>query len=244
MQKNHLGSHTFSRQTLHQQILRHLGTSIVRGGVKAGETLPSEPELCVQLNVSRIALREALKVLAAKGLVESRPKTGTLVRPRSAWNLLDPDVLAWLQEIGPDDAFLRDLIDVRLVIEPAAARRAARHATDADIGALEAWYRRMEIAIHDVDTFIRADLEFHGMILTAAHNELLQQLGNTIRVALRASRAITTQLPGASEGAMPLHWAVLDAIRNKNEDVAERAMIDLIMAAQSDIDHVLHSAAD
>jgi GntR family galactonate operon transcriptional repressor len=243
MQKN-VASPSFSPRTLHQQILRHLGMRIVRGDVQAGETLPSEPELCAQLNVSRIALREALKVLAAKGLVESRPKTGTLVRARSTWNLLDPAVLSWLQEVGPDEAFLRDLSDVRLVIEPAAARRAARHATDAEIGALEAWYRRMEIAIHDVDTFIRADLDFHEMILTGAHNELLQQLGKTIRVALRASRAITTRLPGASEGAMPLHRAVLDAIRNHNEQAAEQAMIDLIMAAQSDIDHVLHPDAD
>jgi DNA-binding FadR family transcriptional regulator len=244
MQRNNVASNTFSPRTLHQQILRHLGTSIIRGDVKAGEALPSEPELCVQLNVSRIALREALKVLAAKGLLEARPKIGTLVRSRSAWNLLDSDVLSWLQEVGPDDAFLRDLIDLRLVFEPAAARRAARHATDAEIGEMEAWYRRMRIAIHDSNTFIRADLEFHGMILAAAHNELLRQLGNTLGAALRAGRAVTTQLPVSFEHAMPLHRAVLDAIRDHNDLAAEQAMIHLIEEAQSDIYHVLHPDAD
>src|SRR5437879_1577890 len=102
----HSAARPFSPKSLHEQIVQHIGLSILRGEAKPGDTLPSEPKLCTQLNVSRIALREALKVLAAKGLVESRPKTGTRVRPRHAWNLLDRDVLSWQHEAGLDEAFL------------------------------------------------------------------------------------------------------------------------------------------
>ncbi len=231
---------SFSRKTLHEQLVRHLGASILRGEFKPGDALPSEPEFCLQLDVSRIALREALKVLAAKGLVESRPKTGTRIRPRAAWNLLDPDVLAWQHEAGPDPDFLRNITDVRFIIEPAAARRAARRATPDDITTLEAWYRRMQIALDDTETFIGADLQFHGAILAASHNELLQQMGATIDAALRASRAITVHVPGANAASMPRHWAVVMAIRDHDEDAAEGAMIDLITEAATDIDRGLH----
>ncbi len=234
---------SFSPRTLHKQIVSHLGLAILRGELASGDTLPSEPELCAQLNVSRIALREALKVLAAKGLVESRPKTGTRIRPRADWNLLDPDVLAWRHEAGPDPEFLRNITDVRLIIEPAAARRAARRASLEDIAALEAWYRRMGIAINDTETFIAADLEFHGAILAASHNELLQQMGTTISAALRASRAVTTHVPGANEASMPQHWAVFEAIGDHNEAAAEAAMTALIMEAAADIDRGLHPDA-
>jgi GntR family transcriptional regulator, galactonate operon transcriptional repressor len=232
----------FSPQSLHEQVVRHIGLSIVRSAAaQPGQTLPSEPELCAQLKVSRPVLREAIKVLAAKGLVESRPKLGTQARPRHAWNLLDPDVLAWLCEAGPDAWLLRNLSEVRLIIEPQAARLAAARATADEIATLDAWYRRMCVATDNADTFTAADTRFHAAILTAAHNELLEQMSAAIGTALRASMTTTAHLTGAIEASLPLHGTVVDAIRARDEHVAESAMRELITMTMRDIDRALHS---
>src|SRR5947209_10892524 len=127
---------------LHGQIVHAIGRQIVSGAVRPGEVL-SLPE---GLPASRTVLREAIKVLAAKGLVESRPKTGTRVRAPQSWNQLDPDVLAWQQEGMPQPAFLRKLTEVRLIVEPAAAERAAQRARPAALAALDAAFGDMEAA--------------------------------------------------------------------------------------------------
>ena len=230
-----------SRHSLHEQVVRQLGSRILRDEVKPGETLPSEVELCAQFDVSRSVVREALKVLAAKGLVESRTKTGTRVRPRREWNLIDPDVLTWQYEAGPDATYLRNLCEVRLFIEPPAARAAALRATEDEIASIEAWAHRMEIAINDSDPYITADLKFHTAILVAAHNELLLQMGNTVSMALRASRLVTTQVPESSVHAMPQHWAVVRAIQDRDGERAEVMMRDLVATAVADIECALHA---
>src|SRR5207247_2751621 len=102
--------------------------------------------------------REAIKVLAAKGLVESRPKTGTRVRPRSAWNLLDPDVLAWRLETSPDRRFFQDVLEIRRIIEPEAARLAAIRATDGERNALQAAFAEMAAAVPAAAAYIEPDL--------------------------------------------------------------------------------------
>ena len=230
----------FTPASIHEQIVRHIGLSILRNELVPGQALPGELELCAQLAVSRPILREAMKVLADKGLVESRRKTGTCVRPREAWNLLDPDVLAWQCEAVPDETFLRNMGEIRLGIEPLAARLAALRATPEQLTALEIWYRRMQRALDENEAFISADLQFHNTILAAAHNELLQQMSSTINAALHASRVITTQLPGSSEASMPLHQAVLEAIQNRNPAAAQKAMEELVVSATGDVEQVLH----
>src|SRR3989454_10718340 len=113
------------RQNLSEQVVRQIGLSLMRNDFKPGDALLSEPELSLQFNISRPVLREALKMLGTKGLIESRPKTGTRVRPRADWNLLDPDVIAWQYEIGPDNSFLQAICEIRLMFEPMTARFAA-----------------------------------------------------------------------------------------------------------------------
>ena len=113
---------SLQRQNLSEQVVRQIGLSIMRNDFKPGDTLSSEPELSLQFNVSRPVMREALKILSAKGLIESRPRTGTKVRPRADWNFLDPDVIGWLYEVGPERSFLDALCEVRLMFEPMAAR--------------------------------------------------------------------------------------------------------------------------
>ena len=139
----HLGRTGYPRGGLHGQIVHAIGREILSGRIRPGELLPAPPGL----PASRTVLREAIKVLAAKGLVESRPKTGTRVRPRHAWNLLDPDVLAWQQDGAAPAAFLRKLTEVRLIVEPAAAELAAQRAGATELQAIDEAYRDMEAAL-------------------------------------------------------------------------------------------------
>src|ERR687885_155517 len=154
---------TYPRRGLHGAVVHEIGVRIVRGELEPGDTLP-ENGLLDEPGVSRTVLREAIKVLAAKRLVESRPKTGTRVRPRRDWNLLDPDVLAWQIEAGPDADFLGQALELRRMIEPAAARLAAERATDGQIAALRRAYKGMAAAGDALDAFMEPDLRFHTVL--------------------------------------------------------------------------------
>src|SRR5205809_5241457 len=127
----------YPEQSLHGRIVHAIGRRILSGDLRPGDLLPAEPDL----GASRTVVREAVKVLAAKGLVESRPKTGTRVRPRDAWNLLDPDVLAWQREGASPAQFLRKLTEVRRIVEPAAAELAAERASSRELAGVEDAYR-------------------------------------------------------------------------------------------------------
>src|SRR3989441_10436442 len=152
------------RQNLSERVVQQIGLSIMRNEFKPGDALLSEPELSLQFNVSRPVLREALKMLVAKGLIESRPKIGTRVRPRTDWNLLDPDVLAWRYEIGPDNSFLQAICEIRLMFEPMTARFAALRATADEIATIEESCRRLQADVASVEAYIPADLQFHAAI--------------------------------------------------------------------------------
>lgn len=233
---------TVRRESLHEQITRQIALTILRDGKGDRErVLPTEPELCRHFDISRTVLREAVKVLAAKGLVEVRPKIGMRVRPRSEWNMLDPDLLTWQCEAGPDALFVRHLCEVRLLVEPAAAKMAAERATDEEMEALERWYQEMENAVEDPDAFIPADMEFHSIIFTACHNDILRQMNATIGAALRASQDIVKSMhDGSSKAALALHKEVADAIRQHDGPAARSAMERLVKQAARDLYQVLH----
>jgi GntR family transcriptional regulator, galactonate operon transcriptional repressor len=228
------------RQNLSEQVVRQIGLSIMRNDFKPGDALLSEPELSLQFNVSRSVLREALKMLGAKGLIQSRPKIGTRVRPRAEWNLLDPDVLAWQYEIGPDRSFLQTICEIRLMFEPMTARLAAARATADEIASIEDCCQQLQAAVDSIEAYIPADLQFHTAICAAAHNELLQKITVTLDTPLLASRVITAQIPGANREAMPLHWAITEAIRSRDEQAAEAAMQKLVMLTTDDIQRALN----
>jgi len=157
---------TYIGRNLHAQVVHELGRRIVGGACVPGQALPNEEDLCRELGVSRTAIREAVKVLAAKGLVESRPRIGTRVRPTLAWNLLDPDVLAWRCATLPDPHFVQQLTEMREIIEPASAALAARNRTQAQLRRIEDAYAAMA-ASPTIDDWVGADLEFHSAILDA-----------------------------------------------------------------------------
>jgi len=231
------------RRGLHREVVHQLGLLVVGNGMTPGATLPEEMALSSQFGVSRTVVREAIKVLASKGLVEARPRVGTRVRPRRYWNLLDPDVLAWRYEAGPDATFLKDICEVRGFIEPPAAGLAAERATADEVAGILAWCERMEEAApDDGDAYIDADMAFHTSILDACHNDLLAQLSDTITMAMRVSRRLTVSVRGSSLAAMPAHQAVARAIHERDPRAAERAMRDLLHATTLDIERALHAA--
>ncbi|HEY2985192.1 MAG TPA: GntR family transcriptional regulator, partial [Jatrophihabitantaceae bacterium] len=157
---------------LHGDVVEALGQRILAGELDEGETL-DVPALEVEFDVSRTVLREALRVLKAKGLIDARQKRGTFVQPRSEWRLLDPDVVRW-QFAGRDDSrFLDDLAEVRGIVEPASARLAALRRDDADIAAMEKALETMSAAVRGEADAVEADLSFHRALLAATHNELL-----------------------------------------------------------------------
>jgi DNA-binding FadR family transcriptional regulator len=234
----------YARRGVHGQTVEKLARKVLSGGLPQGATLDL-PALQVELDVSLTALRESLKVLAAKGLVDARQKRGTFVRPRAEWNLLDADVLRW-QFAGStgssiDLSLLRNLAEVRGIIEPAAARLAATRHGDADLraltGALEAMGQQRGTA-HAVE----ADLLFHRALLAATHNELLERMELVLASGLVHRDHIVHSAP-QSEDPVPSHRAVLDAVRDREPDAAERAMRALLDQAVRDLDKV-HDAPE
>lgn len=218
---------------IHGAVVAHLGELIVRGDVAPGATL--DPALLErELGVSRTVVREALRVLAAKGLVDARPKRGTVVRARAEWSLLDADVLRWQAQNRADDAFLANLAEVRGIVEPAAARLAADRRTEADLTTLRRALAVMADPEASVDAVVEADLVFHRALLAAAHNELLRQMEQVIATGLRA-RDLLVHGRGPWEDSVPAHRAVADAVAAGDADGAERAVRDLLTQADRDV---------
>jgi DNA-binding FadR family transcriptional regulator len=226
----------YPRGGLHGQIVHAIGRRILSGEIQPGELLPAQ----AGLRASRTVVREAIKVLAAKGLVESRPKTGTRVRPPESWNLLDPDVLAWQQEGMPQAAFLRKLTEVRLIVEPATAELAARRARAAELAALDAAFLEMNEALAsnpaDYEAFDQADIQFHRTILQACDNDVLEQMSAVVYSALRVSFHATSRLPGRARASLPQHRAILEAIRARQPRRAVVAMRRLVSSTAQDIE--------
>jgi DNA-binding FadR family transcriptional regulator len=229
------------RERLHDRVTREIALGIIRGRIGDGESARStEGDLCRHFSVSRTILREAVKVLAAKGLIEVRPKTGIRVRPRDEWNLVDPDLLGWLCEAGVDDLFIRDLCEVRAIVEPAAAELAASRASDEEIEQVLSWYRLIEADADDQEARLEADRNFHSTIFTACHNVFLTQMNATVGVALRATQQIGVHLPQVLEESVLAHKEVADAIARRDGPAARAAMERLIAQSTGHIQRVLH----
>jgi DNA-binding FadR family transcriptional regulator len=222
------------RRGLHGEIVDALGGRIVRGELAPGTVLPNEVDLCAELNVSRTVVREAIKVLASKGLVETRPKTGTRVLERDRWNILDRDVLHWQFEGDFDDSLYRDISEIRMIIEPRAAGLAANRRTDAEARQISELLEAMAASVDEAPAYISIDIEFHTAILRATQNLPLMQMTATVGAALEASRRVTVNVPGAPARAMAYHRAVGEAIRSGDVQGAVLAMEELIRANRDD----------
>ncbi|MEO7247515.1 MAG: FadR/GntR family transcriptional regulator [Novosphingobium sp.] len=219
----------------HQSLAVRLGTAILSGEMLPGELVGGEILQSEVHGVSRTAYREAIRILVAKGLLESRPKAGTHVTPRRRWNLLDPDILAWMFSGKPDERFIRDLFELRGVLEPAAAAFAAqRH--DAD--QLAAMDRALsDMARHGLATAAgqAADQEFHTTILEASSNEALASLSSSVGAAVSWTTRYKQRGGGAPRDPLPEHIALRDAIASRDPEQAKAAMVRLVDLALADM---------
>lgn len=208
----------------HALIVQQLGLKIVSGEISENEKLPSEVDLCEEYKVSRPVFREAIRVLNAKGLTYSRPKIGTVVRPKDEWHLLDPDVLFWLIQTTPEHEFFKTLSTVRRVLEPELAYIAASTANEEDIERIKQAYEGMEKAT-TVEEFIEPDIQFHLAIAKATHNDLLAYMSKMLVLPLQQSIQVTSLRPNLQGHSLPRHKAILTAIENKDPLSARHASL-------------------
>ncbi|MBN6515282.1 FadR/GntR family transcriptional regulator [Acinetobacter pittii] len=208
----------------HALIVQQLGLKIVSGEISENEKLPSEVDLCEEYKVSRPVFREAIRVLNAKGLTYSRPKIGTVVRPKEEWHLLDPDVLFWLIQTTPEHEFFKTLSTVRRVLEPELAYIAASTANEEDIERIQHAYEGMEKAT-TVEEFIEPDIQFHLAIAKATHNDLLAYMSKMLVLPLQQSIQVTSLRPNLQGHSLPRHKAILTAIENKDPLSARHASL-------------------
>ena len=230
------------------QAVSELGVRIVGGDWAPGEALPREADLTEMMGVGRSVVREALRILSAKGLVRSRTSDGTRVTPREEWRLLDPDVMHWRIESGDHKALLTDLFNVRLAMEPGLVRLATQRADQAEKDRIRNAWNAMQAACDDIDKdeaarrhdFVEADLEFHRAFLAATGSPLLSQLFSVIEAALTMlfelqmrTRGDETGMTGLEE-ARALHARVYEHFEAGDAEGAERAMLYLIEQAVLD----------
>ncbi len=216
-------------QNLTYRIVQDLGIAIVSGKYSITNPFPVEAELCEQYDVSRSVLREAVKMLTAKGLLRARPRQGTWVQPEENWNLLDPDVLRWLLERKLSFSLLREFAQVRLAFEPKAAALAAVVAGPAEKGAIKRAIDRMIAADRGEDDALAADIAFHVALLSASGNRFYTQLRKLTETALRFSIRMTNRSKGVPRASVHDHKKIADAILSGDAVAAEAAMHELIL---------------
>lgn len=220
---------------LHDSIARTIGIRIAAEQLKPGDLLSGEIEAAEQLAVSRTAYREAVRILSAKGMVESRTKTGTRVSPRSRWHILDPEVIGWFLETKPSEAFVRDLFEVRQMVEPHAAALAAQNHTRRDLDAMGdalGTMARLRLATEEGRA---ADRAFHHAILVATGNEMIAALSSSVVAAIWWTTVFKHRAQRHPRDPLPEHRAVFEAIRERDADGARQAMAGLVRDAFEDM---------
>ena len=234
---------TRGSERLHTAIARDLGVAIASGAIQPGATLSGEIASSAERSVSRTAYREAVRILAAKGMVESRTRTGTRVSPRARWHILDPDVLGWFLQTRPSEAFVRDLFEVRLMVEPAAAAMAAVRRTPAQLQAMGDALDAMGRHKLSTEAGRAADRAFHDMILAATQNEAIVALSSSVGAAVRWTTLFKHRVQKAPRDPMAEHRRVLEAIAGGNETAAHASMTELVRFALADMQASLAAGA-
>lgn len=217
-----------SGQNLTYAIVEELGHAVVTQTYGDALPFPIEAELCKKFGASRTVLREAVKMLTAKGLLSARPRQGTWVEPERNWNLLDPDVLRWLLERKFSLELLAEFTEIRFAIEPSAAALAARNATSEGLARIRRAVERMKSAAEGEDDPLESDIAFHVAVLHATGNRFYAQLEDVINAALRFSIRLTNSVKGVPQADVDLHQQVLDAIEAGDSNQARAIMENII----------------
>jgi GntR family galactonate operon transcriptional repressor len=221
------------------RLIRDLGESIVRGLYPPDTLLPREGDLMERYGASRTSVREAIKVLSAKGLVETRQKIGTRVRARDHWNIFDADVLAWHDFNALGEDILKDLIEMRQLVEPPAARFAAGRASLDDVAAIGAACERMRAAMNDMAAYARADVAFHMAVFAASHNLLLERfayiVANFLQISFRIQQEALDEVDNRVEDDLAIHVGIFEAINRGDAAAAEEGMMRAILDGKTNL---------
>lgn len=229
---------TLPAKGFHGHVMGDLGRSIVGGVYAENSILPRDGELQQYYGVSRTVMREALKTLAAKGMVQPKAKIGTRVLSRQSWNLFDPDILQWHAEVGAVDAkFLFSLSEMRLALEPEAAALAALRRTDDQVVEIYTWVDKMGEPTVSGQDFVDYDLRFHVTVAEASQNPFMRSISALIEVALAATFRVSSPIPNTKQHKLTVqrHRAIAEAIEMGNSEAARQAMRKVI---QEGVDRV------
>ncbi len=217
-------------RNFHSFVINQIGIGIISGRFPVGSILPNDAAMIDEYGVSRTVLREALKTLEAKGLVEARPKVGTRVSPRSRWNLYDSSVLSWHFDGTSDRALIESLFDLRLTLEPRGAELAATRRTADNLRLLQYWLHQMEISLHLPEPFALAEFELHRLIADASHNPFHRSALGTVELAIAVTARASLAMPSPYDRAPTLqrHRTLLSAIDTAQPGVARACMEAII----------------
>jgi DNA-binding FadR family transcriptional regulator len=218
----------------HSGLVDRLGRLVVAGALGVDGTLPREAELAQRFGVSRTVVREASKTLQALGLISTGPRVGSRVQPLDQWRLLDPQVLQWITDADLAGTLERDLLELRVMIEPVAAAHAAERGSDAQIARILAALAAMAEA-PDKQAHEAADYDFHDAVLTASGNRLLAQLNPILRAVLKASFRLSMHDHARAQASVAIHRNVARAIAARDPAAARKAMTALLDVAQADM---------
>lgn len=206
---------------LYEQIVQQIEESILKGALTPGDQLPPERELAERFGVSRTAVREAVKALREKGLVEAYTGRGTFVTDGTSQAIRQS--LDLLVKIGQADGLLH-LAEVRAILEPEIAALAATRADEQDLATMREAVATMDRALNEPDTYIEADLDFHLALAEAAANPLILSLIDSIVGLLREQRMRIFQVKGGAERGQHHHKRVLEAVERRDPEQARSAM--------------------
>ncbi|WP_285423382.1 MULTISPECIES: FadR/GntR family transcriptional regulator [unclassified Pseudomonas] len=214
--------------SFHASTVDRLGAWIARGSVAPGQSLKVEAALGEEFGVSRTVIREAIKTLVAKGMLEVGPKVGTRVLPARSWNLFDPQVVGWLAATGLSKSLVMDLLDLRRAIEPMAVRWACERATPQQIAEIQAAYVQLAASVADMGDYNHADQRFHEAVLAASHNQFIEQMLPALGALLAISFEVSSAVPGELGRTLPLHKELADAIASRDSARGVWACMSLI----------------
>lgn len=231
---------------LQKTVIEGIGKTIVGGRILPGEFLPNEPDLGVTYNVSRTSIRESMRVLSAKGLVEIRQKIGTRVQEVERWNIFDSDILRWHHEEGLGDGVMLDLIELRQILEPAAAKLAANRANMDQHRILKQTIQTMRDQLDNPEGFAKADLDFHLAVYAASQNSFLLQFGTVVGDFLRRVFMIQQEAVRGRELLevdVQLHNEVYEAINRGDGNLAADTMLTVVLEGKNSLIAALQSGA-
>ena len=220
---------------LHEQVVRAITERIVAGELRTGDALPTEAEMSVEYGVSRSSVREALRVLAEKGMIEVRHGLGTRVNPPEQWDFLDTMVLAVRRERGAMVGIISDLLEARRILEGEVAALAAERATKEDCDRLGSALEQMQRSTRDPSAFAEGDFAFHRALLEATRNRVLVRIAQPLRELLEYSLQTTNSIPNVLERALGDHQEIYRAVAAHDVESARAAMLRHLERTRDDL---------